>query len=140
MSGCIPVVVLYIYLYILICTLKCTFLCVTYVEHATDIQEIEVGVKAMNAREVGAQLRHAREQLGLTQLEVATSAGVQRPWLARLESGRGNPTLSSLFAVLGALGMGLNLEEGNRTDQIAADDLQPPVDLDQLLQRYRHSS
>ena len=47
-------------------------------------------------------LRHAR---GLTQDAVAKSAGVPRSTIANLESGEGNPSLTVLLKVAGALGV-----------------------------------
>ena len=49
-----------------------------------------------------ASLRHAR---GLTQDALAKSAGVPRSTIANLESGEGNPSLSVLVKVAGALGV-----------------------------------
>jgi transcriptional regulator with XRE-family HTH domain len=56
------------------------------------------------ARNVAA-LRHAR---GLTQLQLASSAGVPRSTIASLESGTGNPSLQSLLKVARALAVPLD--------------------------------
>lgn len=53
---------------------------------------------------VGAMVRQARERAGLTQAVVAKSAGVTQPWLAELESGRGNPQASTLMRLARAMG------------------------------------
>jgi transcriptional regulator with XRE-family HTH domain len=52
-------------------------------------------------------LRDLREVRGLTQQELSDRSGVPRPTLAHLESGQGNPTLSVLVRVAGALGIGI---------------------------------
>jgi transcriptional regulator with XRE-family HTH domain len=52
-------------------------------------------------------LRDLRETRGLTQQELSDRSGVPRPTLAHLESGQGNPTLSVLSKVAGALGIGI---------------------------------
>jgi predicted transcriptional regulator len=48
-------------------------------------------------------LKAARQRLGLTQAEVARSAGVSQPLIARIESGSVDPRLSTLTAIVAAL-------------------------------------
>lgn len=60
--------------------------------------------------ELGAQLRLQREALGLSKSELATKAGKVREVVYRLEAGE-DTTVSSLLAVLGALGLSLRLEK-----------------------------
>jgi transcriptional regulator with XRE-family HTH domain len=57
-----------------------------------------------------AAVRPARTALGMTQVELARSAGVSLPTVQNIEGGRANPSLTTLEAVLGALGLGLGLE------------------------------
>lgn len=59
--------------------------------------------------ELGIQLRQRREALGLSKSELAAKAGKVREVIYRLEAGE-DTTVSSLLAVLGALGMALRLE------------------------------
>lgn len=59
--------------------------------------------------ELGAQLRQRREALGLSKSELAERAGKVREVIYRLEAGE-DTTVSSLLAVLGALGLALRLE------------------------------
>jgi transcriptional regulator with XRE-family HTH domain len=51
----------------------------------------------------------AREEVGLTQTELATRLQVTQPVIAALESGRGNPTIGQLAAVASALQVGLEI-------------------------------
>lgn len=60
--------------------------------------------------ELGAQLRQRRETLGLSKSELAAKAGKVREVIYRLEAGE-DITVSSLLAVLGALGLSLRLEK-----------------------------
>lgn len=60
--------------------------------------------------ELGAQLRQKREALGLSKSELAAKAGKVREVVYRLETGE-DTTVSSLLAVLGALGLSLRLEK-----------------------------
>lgn len=59
--------------------------------------------------ELGAQLRTQRISLKLSKSELATRAGKVREVVSRLEDGN-DTTVSSLLAVLGALGLALRLE------------------------------
>ena len=59
--------------------------------------------------ELGVQLRQQRETLGLSKSELADKAGKVREVIYRLEAGQ-DATVSSLLAVLGALGLALRLE------------------------------
>lgn len=59
--------------------------------------------------ELGEQLRHTRESLDMTKSELAERAGKVREVIYRLEAGE-DTTVSSLLAVLGALGLSMRLE------------------------------
>ena len=59
--------------------------------------------------EVAHLLIGLREQLDLTQEQLAEKAGVKAGYIARLESGDANPTVRKLGQVLGALDMRLDL-------------------------------
>jgi HTH-type transcriptional regulator/antitoxin HipB len=59
--------------------------------------------------ELGQQLRARREALGMSKSELAAQAGKVREVVYRLEAGQ-DSTVSSLMAVLAALGLGLRLE------------------------------
>ncbi|MGB3071633.1 MAG: helix-turn-helix transcriptional regulator [Ottowia sp.] len=59
--------------------------------------------------ELGRQLREQREILGMSKSELAERAGKVREVIYRLEAGE-DSTVSSLLAVLGALGLALRLE------------------------------
>jgi HTH-type transcriptional regulator / antitoxin HipB len=59
--------------------------------------------------ELGRQLREYRESLGMSKTELAEKAGKVREVVYRLEAGS-DATVSSLMAVLGALGLAMRLE------------------------------
>ncbi len=54
--------------------------------------------------EVGAALRSARGELGLTQAEAAAAGGVSRKWLSEAEGGKATVSLGLVLGVLDALG------------------------------------
>lgn len=71
--------------------------------------------------ELGGQLRARREALGMSKTELAEKAGKVREVVYRLEAGE-ESTVSSLLAVVGALGLALRLERAGMpsAEEIAA--------------------
>jgi transcriptional regulator with XRE-family HTH domain len=55
-------------------------------------------------RSIGKGLRRDRLRAGLKHSEVAAKAGIRVENLARLESGKGNPTVATIRAICRALG------------------------------------
>ncbi|WP_344489921.1 helix-turn-helix transcriptional regulator [Nonomuraea monospora] len=58
----------------------------------------------MDAVELGRRLRARRAALGRTVASVAADAALSVPYVANLENGRGNPTVSALDRLAEALG------------------------------------
>ncbi|HLA76933.1 MAG TPA: shikimate kinase [Vicinamibacteria bacterium] len=58
-------------------------------------------------RELGGRVRRRRSQRGLTLKELAERSGLSVRFLVEVEAGRGNPSLSSLVALAGALDLTL---------------------------------
>ncbi|MFG1412732.1 helix-turn-helix transcriptional regulator [Xanthobacter sp. VTT E-85241] len=54
---------------------------------------------------LGANVRRCRLAIGLSQEEVAERMGVDRAYVSGLESGRRNPTLTTIWAIAQALGV-----------------------------------
>ncbi|MGI8781120.1 MAG: helix-turn-helix domain-containing protein, partial [Solirubrobacteraceae bacterium] len=54
-------------------------------------------------RGVAANIRELRRQAGLTLAELAAAAALGKSTLAQLESGRGNPSVETLWAIAAAL-------------------------------------
>ncbi|GII03549.1 helix-turn-helix domain-containing protein [Planobispora takensis] len=63
----------------------------------------------MDHVELGRRLRARRAALGRTVASIAADAGLSVPYVANLENGRGNPTLSALDRLATALGTRLAL-------------------------------
>lgn len=72
----------------------------------------------MRASTLAANLALAREAASLTQTELANRAGTSRATIAQIESGRGDPRLSTLGAIADALDVSTYLL------LLSADDLQ----------------
>ena len=64
---------------------------------------------AIHAQLIGQRIRSAREQVGLTQRELAERLAISQPVVAALEAGRGNPTVGQLAAVADALKVGFEV-------------------------------
>jgi len=61
-------------------------------------------------RQLGAAIRQARRDAGLTQQELAVRARVSRRWLGMVESGKApRAELGLVLSVLSTLGVGLNV-------------------------------
>ena len=78
----------------------------------------------VDALEVGYAIKDRRAELGMTQAQLAEASGVSKRCLWSLELGQ-NPgvQLDKLTAVLGALGLGLELTVGNPPDGSQAEQL-----------------
>ena len=61
----------------------------------------------------GQLFRHRRQALGLTQMELAQSAGVALPTLQTLEAGRSNPSIDTLRNLGRVLGLNLEVRPKN---------------------------
>ena len=72
----------------------------------------------VDALEIGYAIKDRRTELGMTQAQLAEAAGVSKRCLWSLELGQ-NPgvQLDKLTAVLGALGLGLELTVRNPSDE-----------------------
>lgn len=64
----------------------------------------------MHQAELIQRLRARREQLGVTQEQLAELAEVSLRTIKALDSGKGNPTVSTLVKLADVLGMELKLE------------------------------
>ncbi len=54
-------------------------------------------------KELGERLRTIRERARLTQAEVASQAGVDHNYYARIERGMANPSLEKLYRIMKVL-------------------------------------
>ncbi len=64
----------------------------------------------IHSKALGARLRATREQLGLTQAEIARRLKVQPPYVAAVEAGRVNVTIGQLGTIAAALGVGFDVD------------------------------
>ena len=64
---------------------------------------------------LGAALRRLRRERGLTQQELAERAGISRPWVCRMESGKHNEGVGTVLRVLSALDCDMTLAPIDRS-------------------------
>jgi transcriptional regulator with XRE-family HTH domain len=101
-------------------------------------------VKVTTKHELGLLLAERRRQLGMTQQEFADFVGVPRLWVAQVETGKTNPTLSRLLEVVRLAGLSLSLDpppDDRDRPQADLDGAVPSprrhrVDLDDHLSRF----
>ncbi|HEY5942976.1 MAG TPA: helix-turn-helix domain-containing protein [Solirubrobacterales bacterium] len=60
--------------------------------------------------EIGRRVRHAREELGMRQDELALAAGVSTRAIHQIENGKPTSRLDTVFPVLAALGLKFRIE------------------------------
>lgn len=90
----------------------------------------------METVELGRALKARRAAAGRTIASVAADAGLSVPYIANLENGRGNPTLSAVAALAGALGARLVVE----LDAAPAPDLPDSLVRFARTERFRRDS
>lgn len=61
----------------------------------------------MITHEVGNRIRYLRTQMGLSQEKLALKAGIDRTYLAGIESGKRNATITSIEKIVTALEISL---------------------------------
>jgi transcriptional regulator with XRE-family HTH domain len=71
---------------------------------------------------VGARIRSVRAERGLSLSALAAAAGIGKGSLSELETGRRNPTLDTLYALAGPLGVPLASLVDFRDGSVVADD------------------
>jgi HTH-type transcriptional regulator/antitoxin HipB len=64
------------------------------------IVDMEALMRVMNAADVGAVLRDARQRQGITQAQLAKSVGASRAWVVAVEAGSPNARLDLVLRAL----------------------------------------
>ncbi len=88
-------------------------------------------MKITSMRDLSATVRGRRQDLGLSQAELAAMAKVSREWVSGVESGKATVEVGLVIRLLAALGLVLDLV----TDDPAT--VEPRVNLDALLGALR---
>lgn len=82
-------------------------------------------MRLVSARDLGLYVRQRRQDLGRSQADLASMAGVSRRWLTAMEAGKSTAEIGLILRTLAALGVIIDVQVIER----------PPgqVDLDELL-------
>ena len=91
-------------------------------------------MKVSSALDLAAAIRGRRKDLSLTQLDLATRAGVSRVWLAGVEAGKRSVNFGLVLRVLDALDLTMDVSAPRNLGDVFRE---PTVDLDSLLGEYR---
>ncbi len=92
-------------------------------------------MKITSTQDLAAAVRGQRQNLGLTQAQLAARAGVSRPWLSEVEAGKPTAEFGKVIRLLDALGLQLELvASGPGVDDAPT----PSIDLDAILDEYRN--
>ena len=70
-----------------------------------------MSIRVTDRRELGRLVRERRRARRLTQADLAAAAGVGRGVLQKLETGRGEVTVTGVLAILSALSLDVELVE-----------------------------
>ena len=84
-----------------------------------DIQDAQPMSEVHSTAQIGQRVRQTRQQLGLTQPQLALAVGVGIRFIVDLEAGKPTVRLDKVLQVLS--GLGLVLQISDATDPIAAD-------------------
>jgi HTH-type transcriptional regulator / antitoxin HipB len=91
-------------------------------------------VAIRSIRDLAAVVRGRRVDVGLSQAELASRAGVSRKWVYELEAGKATAEFGLILRVLDAMGLAL---EATATDDTGKSLQGSAVDLDGLIDEYR---
>jgi HTH-type transcriptional regulator/antitoxin HipB len=78
---------------------------------------------ARTAKQIGAIIRRARRNAGLTQTDLGKRIGLRQATISRLEKGEEETKLSTLLAVLSALGLEIIIDKRGRTSTSKLEDM-----------------
>lgn len=93
-----------------------------------------MGVRSI--RDIAATVRGRRQDLCMSQVELARRAGVSRKWISEFEAGKSTAEFGLVLRVLDALALSLELREASVPQGHASED-RGALDLDLLLDRLR---
>jgi transcriptional regulator with XRE-family HTH domain len=87
--------------------------------------------------DIGEQLRARRQELGLSLRQLAERLGVSASLISQIERGRANPSVSTLYQIVGELDISLDELLFNERRSPAADDEPGPGPIQQAHDRHR---
>jgi transcriptional regulator with XRE-family HTH domain len=101
---------------------------------------VKIRIAGLDHAAIGSQLRSRRAAAGRTVASVAADAGLSVPYIANLENGRGNPTITALARLAEALGMRLAVALVPAGEQPAFPEAASPAEVPASLVRFGRSA
>ena len=92
-------------------------------------------MRAQTPKEIGALIRNARLESGITQSELAAKIGASRYWVAGIERGNAGVELGLVLKALRAMGLTFTIEDSSKQPHAKTSKQQPTVQLSSLLER-----
>ena len=88
-------------------------------------------MRTRSIKDVAAAVRGRRQDLGLSQAELARRVGVSRKWIYEFEGGKPKAEIELVLRVLDQLGLTLDIDDSPTPPSLNA------VDLDAVLEEHR---
>jgi HTH-type transcriptional regulator / antitoxin HipB len=88
-------------------------------------------MRTRSIKDVAAAVRGRRQDLGLSQAELARRVGVSRKWIYEFEGGKPKAEIALVLRVLDQLGLTLDIDDSPTPPSLNA------VDLDAVLEEHR---
>jgi transcriptional regulator with XRE-family HTH domain len=88
-------------------------------------------MKVRSIRDAAVAVRGRRTELGISQYELASRAGVSRKWIVEFEAAKPSAEFALVIRVLDALGLAIELASEDEPRDHG------PVDLDNILDEHR---
>lgn len=86
-------------------------------------RSLAMNQSARTAKQIGAIIRRARRNAGLTQIDLGKRIGLRQATISRLEKGEEETKLSTLLAVLSALGLEIIIDKRGRASTWKLEDM-----------------
>lgn len=90
-------------------------------------------MKINRTEDLGALVRDRRNQLGLSQAELAKRMGARQAWVSRLEQGLPTLQIGLVFRALRELGVSLSADTAKAPAPKSPPDKRPPISLEDIV-------
>ena len=94
-------------------------------------------MKVRSTQDIAAVVRGRRQELGLSQAELAKRSGLSRKWIYEFEAGKPAAEFGSVLRALEPLGLTLHVDPSGDAHPERPPDAHAAIDLDVLLDEYR---
>lgn len=78
---------------------------------------------ARSPQQLGRLIQRARQRKGINQTQLANLAGLRQEMISKVETGHGGVRLSTVCAILAALGLEMTIAERSRSSSADIEDI-----------------